>query len=358
MRTSLNWFLALGIATLGSLSALPFGSELAAQSELQVETILEGLNQPCGVAVQPATGNVYGSESGGQKILRIINGEPQDVVVNFSIATSTSEYPFRLSPLGMAFLNEQSLAVGTGEDQTGAETLRLFRLPEAESVAINSDEAVDRARLEDSDVYSSFGLTVSPLGIYAVCLGEQDQDWIARWETDDGSTKKLTRFVNTTETLSIRAPTAVTVSPDGFITVGLMGGRSNDADSVLAFFDESTGDLKAQFPTGLRDLTALAYGPRANRLFALDFSFAEPSQAGLFKLVGRQRNTECEAIRLLNLDRPTAMAFDPAGNLYVTVLGGEPVVSDSGGKLLKISGIDFSRQAQADAASEATKKDP
>ena len=99
-----------------------------------------------------------------------------------------------------------------------------------------------------------------------------------------------------------------------------MGSRDTPGDSVLAFYSP-VGELLDKFPTGLNDIVALAYGPRKKRLYALDFNWANPREGGLYRLVGVDNEEGCEAKLIAKLHRPTAMAFDRRGNLYVTTIG-------------------------------------
>ncbi|MBM3204206.1 hypothetical protein FJZ55_09935, partial [Candidatus Woesearchaeota archaeon] len=72
--------------------------------------------------------------------------------------------------------------------------------------------------------------------------------------------------------------------------------------------------------TGLHDITGLAYSP-SGKLYATDFAWAEEikTQGGLFELV--IEGEEVKPKKVLSLDRPTSLAFDKDGALYITVFG-------------------------------------
>ncbi len=91
-------------------------------------------------------------------------------------------------------------------------------------------------------------------------------------------------------------------------------------------------------PTGLYDITALAYSPKG-RLYALDFAWMKTDEGGLFELVGvnKDRQQAIDAKKILTLDKPTAMAFGADGALYATVFGTAKDENDKQpGTLLKI----------------------
>ena len=71
----------------------------------------------------------------------------------------------------------------------------------------------------------------------------------------------------------------------------------------------------------MHDITGLAYSPKTGKLYATDFAWAEEvkTTGGLFELV--IEGDEVKPKKLLSLDRPTALAFDKEGALYITVFG-------------------------------------
>jgi len=114
-----------------------------------------------------------------------------------------------------------------------------------------------------------------------------------------------------------------------------MGEITVKGDGLLTFYDSVTGDMMANFETGLSDITGLAYGPRG-RLFATDFAWADTTQGGMFRIIAKY-NKKKQGIaveKIVDLDKPTALVVDSNGDVYVTVIGsGEGAV----GRLLKIS---------------------
>ena len=119
-----------------------------------------------------------------------------------------------------------------------------------------------------------------------------------------------------------------------------MGEISVPNDGMLSYYS-TAGKLLANYKTNLHDITGLAYSPGdAPQLYAVDFAWADTKQGGLFQIVRTEGEDKpgIEAIRLLDLMKPTAMAFDKDGALYVTVIG----ESEDGttGQLLKIENLE------------------
>ena len=112
------------IATLLILS----GTALAA--EPKVETLLEGLVNPCGVAIQPETGVVFVSDSGAGKVIRVgENGKAQEVIVGSPIDLYGKGPKYDIGPLGIVFFDRNTLIVGDGGFKDGEEHVRTFTLP-------------------------------------------------------------------------------------------------------------------------------------------------------------------------------------------------------------------------------------
>ena len=147
--------------------------------------------------------------------------------------------------------------------------------------------------------------------------------------------QQLERFLPTKEAVGRDAPVAITVNSDRDLVIGQMGEVDVPGDSLLSIYDARTGQLKASYETGLHDITGLAYTPDGT-LYATDFAWSDASQGGLFTL--KVSGDVCRATKLFGLDKPTAVAADDDGNLYVTMFGTAEDGSDSKpGQLLRIT---------------------
>ncbi|MCA9213111.1 MAG: hypothetical protein KDB27_08605, partial [Planctomycetales bacterium] len=142
-------------------------------------------------------------------------------------------------------------------------------------------------------------------------------------------------------------PVAMTQTPrdeTGRITllVGQMGPIQNEADSLVAFYSLD-GKPLLHLKTGLYDIISLQYGPKKlpyekSHLYALDYSWANPDEGKLVRLVaelddnGKQTVT---AVKLASLVYPTSMAFGNEDQLYVTLLSTKDGADEPNGSLIK-----------------------
>ena len=112
---------------------------------------------------------------------------------------------------------------------------------------------------------------------------------------------------------------ALAASPQGEVVAADPGELTAALDSRLSFFNVNNGRRLLESPCGLRDVIGLAYSPLTGQLYALDLSWNEPRESGVFQLVSQYRDgrVTLAARRVATIERPTAMAFTDDGTLYV-----------------------------------------
>ncbi len=91
----------------------------AADDAVKVDVVLTGLTNPCGVAIQPSTGAVFVSDTGAGQIVKFSPDAPNKstpVVTGFPQADALGgkEPSYSVGPLGLVFLNQNTLIVGEG----------------------------------------------------------------------------------------------------------------------------------------------------------------------------------------------------------------------------------------------------
>ena len=313
--------------------------------EASVETVVEGLTNPCGIAIQPDTGHLFVADSGALRVVRIVDGKVEPVIVGFPKDTYGAGPAYDIGPLGLAFRDRNTLIVGGGGNPDGEELLRLYTVPEAgadpiQATAMKGEPLSLPADSEKQIVGEGnfYGVGIFGDAVYTTGNGDDEKGWLGKATFVGDKLTDFQRAIPTKEKSGIDAPVAITRSPEGYIVVGQMGEITNQKDSLLTFYDDSGEKLvNWKFETGLNDISALAYGPKRGRLFAADFNWADATQGGLFKLVGKDK--QCEAIKIVSLPKPSAMTFDAEGNLYVTVFG-ESEDGQPAGKLVVIKGLD------------------
>lgn len=309
--------------------------------------IARNLDNPSGVTVNPQSGDVFIAEHRG--IVRLSRQEGQR---RMNRSMQVNKFPtdiygkgpmYDIGPLGLAFWGNDQLVVGDGSRPDGQELVRIYKI---------SSEAPEKPVAEDSAAYTLgpikpgdasamgegnfYGVAATDDALYFTSNGDDTKGWILRSEIKDGKPGELTPFIATKEVLTTDAPCGLTINKEGDLVVGQMGEVNLPGDSVLAIFDAQTGKLKNQYPTGLSDIVGLAYSPTTGKLFAVDFSWADPKQGGLFELT--VSGDKCTARKVFELDKPTAIAFTDNGTALITVVGTAEEGSDAKpGQLLRVS---------------------
>ena len=337
------------LLSFSSLAILSLLWVTAVRADHHVETILDGLNNPCGVAIQPETGDVFVADSAAGKVVRVKDGKASDVIVEFPLGSYGKGPKFAIGPLGLLFLDKNTLVVGGGGAADGEETLSVFTIGDAGAEAKKADATEQTFKLEGKDELKGEGnfyaITRTETHVYVTCNGDDTKGWVARAAIKDGNRlENYERYIATKEATEVDAPVGIATSPDDasskFIVVGQMGEINQEGDSLLTFYSEDKKML-LNLETGLNDITALAYSTKARgtrkQLYALDFSWLDTKQGGIFRLVDDGKGG-VQAKKIAGLDKPTAMAFGADGVLYVTVIGTkEEGAEKEAGKLLKIA---------------------
>jgi hypothetical protein len=334
-----------GLQSLGVLFLFASYSFVDAQDAIP-EVVVSGLSNPNGVAVQPNTGHVFVADSGAQRIVRIVDGKLEPVIIDFPIQRDTKTPAANVGPLGLLFLDEETLVVGGGGLPSGEDLLRVFKVPSKGSSPINATELHgEPVKLAKDDKHPGegnfYGLARGSEGIYVTSAGDQQKGWVsvARLNSKN-QLGKFERMIATRDANFVKSPMAITISPQGFVTVGQMGDPKERKDSLLTFYSEAGVNLGA-YRTGLYDITGLAYGPKHRRLFATDYHWSNPDKGGLYKLVDMKNDSECEAVLMTALEKPTALAFNTTGDCFITLAGTTKPGSKPDGKLVIIRSLDI-----------------
>ena len=302
-------------------------SNVSVGADVKVETVLEALINPSGVAVQPETGVVFVSDSGAGRVIRVVDGKAEDVITDFPMDVYGEDPKYDIGPLGLLFLDKDTLVVGGGGNPDGEELVRVYAVPAAGTEAINAEEMKESVGpLKETEEIAGEGnfyaVAANEAAIFVTCNGDDNKGWVSRADRN-GKLDKLTRFIATKEAVDVDAPVGITISPEGHVVVGQMGEITAPKDSLLSFYGASDGKLLLNLDTGLFDITSLVYSPKTGQLYALDFAWMAPEEGGLFRLDGEGtgKDQSCKAVKQASLDKPTAMAFGSDGTLYITAFG-------------------------------------
>jgi hypothetical protein len=254
---------------------------------------------------------------------------------------------YDIGPLGLAFVDKDTLVVGDGSFKDGEEYVRVFTVPAAGKPAINFDKDAKAklGPLPDKDGLKAEGnfyaIAVGKTAIYISSNGDDTKGWVLKADVTGTKFGELTRYIATKESVDVDAPVGITMSGEGDIVVGQMGEVNKPKDSLLTFYSAKTGKKLLNLETGLHDITGLAYSPKTKQLYAIDFAWMAPAEGGLYRLDKSNADGKqgIKATKILALDKPTALAFGKDGELYITVVGPkkESENAPKEGSLLKIA---------------------
>ncbi len=337
-------------------SALTLGTLVIAAATLNVQAakpeskvVAEGLDNPTGIAVQPDTGHVFIASHAGVHRYDPASGKVTAEVTGYVEPTDIygkgPKYP--IGPLGLAFWDAETLVVGGGSRVDGEELVRIFKVGKeaASEPQMESKAAVTLGPIPASDETikgegNFYGVAANEGWIFVTCNGDDTKGWVASSKVTDGKPGKLRLKIATKEATEVDAPGPITFNKSGKgVVVGQIGEVNLAGDSLVTFYS-ANGKMQRNLTTGLNDVAGLAYSP-GGKLYATDFSWVDAAEGGLFQLItGKKDVTEAKARKILSLDKPTGLAFDAEGNLYVAVFGTAAEGSDKpAGQLLKVSGL-------------------
>jgi hypothetical protein len=211
----------------------------------------------------------------------------------------------------LAFLDKDHLVVGDGSRKAGEDFVRVYKIPAKlpgandwikEDAPVASAGPIKAGKDSAKGEGTFYGVAVGAGAIWATCQGDATKGWVAKAEIKDAkaSELKIGELKPTIPTMSATesvGPGPMTFTPDGKeLVVGLAGSTAT-----------------------LRDVSGLAYSPKTHTLYATDFAWKTPHEGGLFAL--KIEGDTVTTTKIAVLDKPTALAFDPAGHLYVSIIG-------------------------------------
>ena len=331
----------------------------------QAKVLVTNLDNPCGLAIHPETGHLFIATR-----VAVYHYAPQEQDREKKIGYHIIGFPtdiygkgpeYQIGALGLAFFDNKHLVVGGGSRPDGEELLHVFEIDESadhdELKPIQEDDAkFTLGPIAASDMTARgegnfYGVAVIEKSVFITCNGDDTYGWVARTQFQDDQFGDLELYIPTKQKtaeklgdVGVDAPGPATVSPDGKeLVIGQKGEVNIEADSLLTTYNPETGELTGLWQTDLNDIVGLAYDPKNGDLYCTDFSWVKPEAGALYRL--KIDGEELQSEKVMNLDKPTARAFDKDGNLYVTIFGTaeeqEAADKKAPGKLLRISAQDL-----------------
>jgi hypothetical protein len=314
--------------------------ELKTESGKIIAQVLEGLNNPTGLAIQPETGILYVADSGNGQIVRLAENKFEPVITDFPKELLGTTPPMNIGPLSLAFSGKDMLIVTTGGQPAGEDAVRSYTLPAQPAAAKydNSTAALSLPAVEGTNVAEGnfFGLGLSLNAIYTTSQGDGNKGWlnVATLKPTEGI-ETLVRHIPTVESVGTPMPTAITVTPHGYVLVGSLGGLGPEKDSVAAFFEPGSKKMIMKLELGLHDVTAIAYSAR-RQMYVLDMAWSQ-AEGGLYRIIEDKSVPSGLRTKLIaKLPHPTAMCFDSEGALNITLRGKLDDKGNSQGSLVRI----------------------
>jgi hypothetical protein len=340
-----------------------------------LEEEVNNLYNPCGLAIQPGTGDVFIADSGHRRVLRYDptrkKKEPiSEEIIDFPKDIFGKGPRFSIGPLGLAFLNKNILVVADGSNIDGEELLRFY------DVSTETTMKADKMKKKLGPIGPTPGQTekgegnfyaiayLPPTALFITTNGDDTKGWIAKATLKDNDPQDLKLFIPTkADTGDVDAPVGIAISPDKKLVVGQMGENNKPKDSLLLIYDVSgeKAKLELKAETGLYDIVGLAYHPKSKNLYAVDYGWMnEANGGGLYRLTvsgqGAKAKVEAHKIDLTTIKDskevpaavtyPTALVFDDQGVLYITEIV-KPVDPDKEddekkkpGRLVRVVGLE------------------
>jgi hypothetical protein len=322
----------------------------AAAEEVAVDTVLSGLDRPCGIAARlggtAVRYELFIAESGAGRIVRWSNLSPSgrhDAITGF--ATDEADRPFQQTgPLGLLFVDPDLLVVAAASDREQG-CLSVFELPD-EGQHLTADQAIDRlpgrspAGPTASDISCS-SLTRSrandhvPDMLVAAIRGAGRPGGLYKLRLQAGVVGSLQPFWEDNTSEAVSRPMAVATSNTGRIVVARADVPGKATAGRLTFVNPIDGSVDLEMPLELAEVTGLAYSPITGRLYAADFG-DDANKGGIYRIDDDSQPGQpmCRVVKIADVPRPTALAFAPDGTLYVTTFGD----ADNNGTLTALTG--------------------
>ena len=165
------------------------------------KTVVGGLSNPCGVAVQPETGHVFVADSAAGRVIRVVDGKAEDVITGFA------EGRLRQGPV----LRHRPAGPGVPRQEHARRRRRRLQGRRGVSPRLHGARAGKPALNFDKDAKSKigpiapadgivgegnlYGLAATKTAIYVTCNGDDTKGWIAKADITGTKLGKLERFI-------------------------------------------------------------------------------------------------------------------------------------------------------------------
>lgn len=311
--------------------------------ESNIERIASGLNDPRGVAVRPGGTpekyEIFIAEAGRQRVIKILSNDPArptDVITDFPIQNTPELVDARgENPLCMLFIDHDRLVVGVHGNPG---EVRLYEVDDAAG-AVSADQAKQRVTPTPPDGLPP-GHLKRPIALARTRANDSVSDmllvanyrlWRIPIRAGTLGGMALIDEINGSKGGPVQ-PIALTVSQQGYAVAADESARPRGA--IMKFVNPATRQIVLHFPLGLAEVAGLAFSPKSGNLYAIGASL-QTHDVGLFRIdeAIEAGKTGSKPVKIVNIEKPTSLAFAPDGALYVTTSEG-----NERGTLLRLGG--------------------
>jgi glucose/arabinose dehydrogenase len=308
--------MALLVAAVSALAGLA-GCDGGSGPGVAVEVVAGDLDNPLAVLVN-ADGSFVVAESGAGRLVTITsNGPVAPLVTGFEVGSYT---PYAIGPLSLLRASDGGLIVGEGGLPPGQDRISFY-------AADGTPAFAPLVPVGGGDYY---GLALRPdTGDLLMASASTDRLFGAPPAAGGGYGPPV-EIIHDTQAAPIgaAAPTALAFGPDGLLYMGFAGAGA----AKIVRIDMATSYVET-VATADSPVTGIAFRPSDARLFYAVFGTSERAGGAIRDIDSNGASAQFAGA----LAGPTALAFDSADTLYVTVIGVPP--NGSNGQLLKITEI-------------------
>lgn len=310
-----------------------------------LQIVANGLASPTALAIRPGGSrsgpDLFLADSADGRIFGLSTKESKPTLVEAVVDLPMGQLE---GPCCLVFRTRNHLLVGLNGADGKPASVRDYDLDD-DRLPMPGDE--HKVLLTYSQDEGPFHLAAMARDNSKLIAATAEHHWLLEGKLSGGPPQKLLPFVDTLEATKIGVPRAITTSEKNYLVVGQAGQRDAEGDSLLVFYhpvDKTAGPL-LQLSTGLDDIVSLSYSPTTGNLYAANQSDLAADREGVYRLDAAQDATtgeqQCEAVLIVQISRPTALAFSRNGHLYVASKGeatADDNTSEESGKLLKLTG--------------------
>ncbi len=305
------------------------------------KVLVKGLDNPSGLAVQPGSGHLFVAARDGVHRVEPNSGQTFPEITGYPTDIYGKGPKYNIGPLGVGFIGKSTLVVSDGSRPDGSEVVRCYKVTASPASEPQHEEKnatctigpITAGEASTQGEGNFYAMAINESGIYITANGDDTKGWVLKAPLAKGQPESLEPYLATKPAVEVDAPVGITFAPTGELVIGQMGEMNVPHDSLLTMYDAASKKLLASHKTNLFDIAGLAYSPKTGKLYAVDFAWADTTQGGLYELA--VSGNAVKATKIASLLKPTALAFDDAGNLFVTVFGDTDANPDKAGQIVK-----------------------